>query len=424
MTFIPEFTFLVGLLFIFVFGLISQRHTITHMFCILWCFLVAAFLLGRWSGLTPVGADLAKCAVSVLTGLVLLSVRMPMFEASIMLPFALIGQHFLIASQDTICFYAGLELPNFAAVVLSALHSRSGFSVEAALLYLLQSAFSSGLLLLGTSLLYVQSGHIDWQSLILCLKDSNDTQSPGFWLFTLGLVWKIGSAPVHQWVVSVYQSVWTVAAFYISTVPKLAVFWVWQPVCAGVGWLSAVALAVGAIGALGQPMGKPLLAYSAISMNGLWLLSLDTQESTALWVGLTFYLWTLALVWPLLADPFLLCTTDTVRGLCWILVAATLAGLPPFVVFIGKATVLLAAGLKFAPLLGIALFSSVLSVIYYLYLVLLSGFADVGNILYKTPNQSIPFHGCMTSPTVHASLLVGAVAVFWKLVGLRFKMQN
>jgi NADH-quinone oxidoreductase subunit N len=157
-------------------------------------------------------------------------------EAGLLLPVALLGQHFLIASHDTIDFYAGLELPNFAGVVLCSLHTRSGFGIEAALLYLVQSAFASGFMLLGTAFLFIQVGHCDWASLLLV-----DLFHGGFglWLFTLGLVWKLGAVPVHHGLVAVYHGSWSGGALFIGDLMPVhgvpgcigSVMPFWQVVC-------------------------------------------------------------------------------------------------------------------------------------------------------------------------------------------------
>jgi NADH:ubiquinone oxidoreductase subunit 2 (subunit N) len=420
--FLPDLVCVIALLACFTFGLVSQRHALSQIFCVWWCFLSGLFFLARW-GAGLYTSDLFKALLCFLTCWVLHCSAAPVFEASLLLPFALLGQHFLISSQNLVTFYAGLELPNFAGVVLCALHSRSGFSVEAALLYLLQSAFSSGFLLLGSVLIYIHTGHVDFQSLAHMVSSGLGNASGaefGLWLFTLGLVWKLGTAPVHHWVVSIYNGAWSGTAFFLSTVPKLGVFWVWQPLCSGIGWIAVLSLFLGALGALGQPLAKPLLAYSTVGMNGLWLLALETSEPSALWVGLGLYMWTLALIWPLLSDPFMLCTTDFQRGMSWVIVSISLAGMPPFLGFLGKATILLSSGLSYAPVVGMALFGSVLSVVYYLFLVMTASMAEVGSILYRTPMSVRPFTTSSIQPS--AVIFVSAFAAFWKCAGLRFSV--
>jgi len=146
--------------------------------------------------LTQVGLDLDYFATGVLAALtswILLSGLPPLFEAAFMVAVALFGMHWLVISSDVIGFYVGLELANFAGVVLCALHARRSFGLEAALLFLLQSAFSAGFMLLGCSLFYLQRGALDWSTLMLDLPVTD----LGIWLWSCGLLWKVGSAPLH-----------------------------------------------------------------------------------------------------------------------------------------------------------------------------------------------------------------------------------
>ena len=399
-------------------GLLIQDHRSTHLFCQAWCGLVLV-MFGALA-LKTLTAVYALDALMALTTLVVLrSSLVPALEVSILFLIAFLGQHYLISSLDTISLYVGLEIPNLCAVLLFSLHSRSTFALESALLYLLQSAFSSGLFIFGACFLFVSSGHTDWASVLLSFGELD----AGMWLISLALVWKLGSAPVHAWVVLVYRGAWTHASFFISTLPKLGLFWIWQPICQGLGWLAVLSLFLATLGAFGQPTVKPLLAYSAVGLNGLWLLSLDLGSSSALWVGFCLYLLALGFTWPLLTDPFMLYSKDWHRGIALIIAATSLAGLPPLLGFISKASVLLAVGLEHALVLGLALLASMLSLLYYLYLALLSGHAEVGSLLFRTTN-SRPFNLVSVDYGTSAFLLMALLIGFWKVSGISLTIMN
>ena len=65
---------------------------------------------------------------------------------------------FLICSADFISMYLAIEMQSLCFYVMAALKRNSEFSSEAGLKYFLLGAFSSGLLLLGCSLIYGFTG--------------------------------------------------------------------------------------------------------------------------------------------------------------------------------------------------------------------------------------------------------------------------
>ncbi len=318
--------YLTALFSIFCFGLVSQRHLVSSVLCLWWSSFIALICFCHLS-LAGLDMDyLASGVLAMLTCWILVSGIPPLFEASFMLILALFGMYWLVASSDVLGFYVGFELVNFAGVVLCALHVRRTPGLEAALLFLLQSAFSTGFMLLGSSLFYLQRGSLDWSSLILDLP----MVDIGIWLWSCGLLWKAGSAPVHAWVIATLRGVWHNAALFVTAVPKFGVLWVWQPLCHGLGWVAMLSLSIASFGAFGQPAIKTLLAFSAVSMNGLLFFALGMLDASAVWVGFGFYIWSLVLLWPILADPFLLSAADWHRSLTLLLLWQVLLGCHPW----------------------------------------------------------------------------------------------
>ena len=138
------------------------------------------------------------------------------------------------------------------------------------------------MLLMGNSSMMAVSGLTSWLGWYAAAE--------GGLLVLVGLVWKIGAAPLHMWLVAVYQSVWTGVSLYVSTAPKLAAFgfWLkWQPIVHVAGDRSVapfafLSLLTGAVNALAQPLMKPLLAYSAVGMNGILLMAIHAGVASAL----------------------------------------------------------------------------------------------------------------------------------------------
>ena len=314
------------------------------------------------------------------------------FESVLLLLLAFVGQLFMLHSCDLVSFYICLEIQNFSFLVLCGLQPRilkyndsesstlvkvennevSGTrplaGVEASIKYLLLSAFSSGVLLFWFSVLYLRTGitTLSWGPLTASPFDTTETESfvPHF-LILLALMFKLGGAPLHLWMIDIYSGVKRQLLMYISTAPKLSLFgfWIstWHSVWTDFTVLLFVALSmtIGCIGAYSQPTLRSLFAYSTVNEIGLFLMAIETAGFNSLFQHLTIYIVTMLLLW-----------NNSDKRL-FSIIAVTLAGLPPLAGFFGKAWIFnsVATGALAGPYLGIlviSLFCTGLALIYYL----------------------------------------------------------
>ena len=204
------------------------------------------------------------------------------FESPLMILMAALGQAFMLHSCDLVTFYGCSELQNFGFLVLCALQpgrESSGFSVEASLKISLLSAFSSGVCLFLFSVIYARTG----QSVLLDAGVSA-FEAGADSLSTLGvllaLLFKHGTAPMHLWMVDIYQSIKKPLLMILSTAPKLSMFCFWVSALhniwtdASIGVFVCFSMILGSLGAYGQPALRSLFAYSTINEIGLMLLAL------------------------------------------------------------------------------------------------------------------------------------------------------
>lgn len=286
-------------------------------------------------------------------------------EYFIFILICIFGQHMLIQSVDLMSIYISLELQSFCLAILCSLNYKSQFSVEAGIKYFLLSAFSSGIMLLGMSLIYWSTGLTNCTSIrellqiahhkkdakiaVASLRDtysetisegllqkelfadssfinelhSNSITSSisvdlllilGVWLVSLAFLWKLSAAPLHMWAADVYQGAWSSVTLILSTLPKVAVFGCWMSVWQFIWhsiwpetmiFFSGLSMLIGAIAAMGQVHLKRLLAYSSINHIGILLMALCSQggSSSALLTHLFIYLWTSLAVWGLILWP-------------------------------------------------------------------------------------------------------------------------
>jgi NADH-quinone oxidoreductase subunit N len=92
---------------------------------------------------------------------------------------ALLGMFFLISSGNLLIFYLSLELATIPVAAMANFDLDKKISSEAAMKMILSSAFSSGILLFGISLLYGATGTISFTELPLQL-DGNPLQILAF----------------------------------------------------------------------------------------------------------------------------------------------------------------------------------------------------------------------------------------------------
>nr|QJS52027.1 NADH dehydrogenase subunit 2 [Bulbochaete rectangularis var. hiloensis] len=328
-------------------------------------------------------------------------------EYFIFILICLFGQHMLLQSIDLMSIYMSLELQSFCLAILCSLNYKSQFSVEAGIKYFLLSAFSSGIMLLGMSLIYWSTGLTNCTSikeLIFASYAFVNTKSMavdlilmlGVWLVSLAFLWKLSAAPLHMWAADVYQGAWSSVTLILSTLPKVAVFGCWISVWHGIWhvlwpetmiFFSALSMFIGAIAAMGQVHMKRLLAYSSINHIGILLMALCSQggSASALLIHLFLYLWTSLAVWGLILWPFkrvlypnmvltqyiwdfqILWKTQPLAAITWVIVMMSLAGLPPVAGFLGKLSVFWwTLNAHQYALLAIALLTTLLSSVYYL----------------------------------------------------------
>jgi len=391
-----ELDLCLGLLMIIIYGLVILRNqhlelTDVHFVCQCWPLLAIIAVMSE--SYTEFNAEQLLAwstnhSFDVLLALITIIVLRAFknFESLLLMMLAYVAQTFMMHSCDLVTFYVCLEAQNFAFLVLCGLQPdkrSNGYSIEAALKYLLLSAFSSGILLFSFATLYLQTGMTGLFLKTAIIPDSLQLEA---FIILLALLFKLGCAPVHLWTVYIYQSIKRPLLMYISTAPKLSLFTFWASAWQLV-WTDytlsifiVYTLILGSLGAYGlasQPAIRILFAYSTISEIGFMLLAAETAGFHSLFQHLSIYILTQLLIWNL-SDKrlFTLCSIS-------------LAGLPPLAGFFGKAWIFWhAVNLHMITLLLIALTCSILSIVYYIRLIRLflhfPNGQTLGTLLFNT----------------------------------------
>ena len=137
------------------------------------------------------------------------------------------GMMVLASATNFLTFYLGLETMSIAFYVLAGFVRTHENSVEASLKYFLLGAFSSSFLLFGMALLYGSSGSLEFGGLAAALSaDFFQFGKPmalfGFFLFLVGLFFKLSLVPFHFWAPDVYQGAPTPVAALMAVGGKSA----------------------------------------------------------------------------------------------------------------------------------------------------------------------------------------------------------
>ena len=193
------------------------------------------------------------------------------------------GMAVLVAAQNLITLFIGLELLSIPLYVLCATELRRASSLESGLKYLIIGSVGSATLLYGLALLYGASGSTDFSAIASTIAAGHGSDAlllTGIALVLVGLCFKASVAPFHQWTPDVYEGAPTPITSFMAVATKAAAFGVLLRVCdvAIVGdqfdWgpalatLATITIVVGNVGALGQSSLKRMLAYSSVAQAG------------------------------------------------------------------------------------------------------------------------------------------------------------
>lgn len=223
--------------------------------------------------------------------------------------FMIAGFQFMVATDNLILIFVGLETASLALYTIIALHNRSK-SFEAAVKYFTMGALAAGFYAFGAMIFYAISGSVEIHTIAEVMA-ADGFANIGYLLvgviFMLAaLGFKVSLVPFHTWTPDVYEGSSAALAGYMSIVPKIAGFIVVMRlfeflVNSGVVWLEAVLYAsvvitmtAANIWALVQSDVKRMLAYSSISHAGFVMAAVligTTQANTALflyWILFSF----------------------------------------------------------------------------------------------------------------------------------------
>lgn len=222
--------------------------------------------------------------------------------------FMVAGFQFMVATDNLILIFIGLETASLALYTLIAMHNKDK-AIEAAIKYFAMGALAATFIAFGSMIFYALTSSVELGKISAVLVASNFENYPfvlvGVIFILGGLGFKLSLVPFHTWAPDVYEGSNAVLAGYISVVPKIAAFVValrFFEIFVSVEnrWVElilysivVVAMTLPNMAALVQTDVKRMLAFSSISHAGFVM--------AAILIGTTQATQTLFLYWILFA---------------------------------------------------------------------------------------------------------------------------
>jgi NADH-ubiquinone oxidoreductase chain 2 len=231
-------------------------------------------------------------------------------EYPLILLFVISGAIFLMSTNDLVSVFLSIELQSYGLYILSTIYRNSELATTGGLIYFLLGGLSSCFILLGTSLVYANSGTTNMDGLYIITSLSNDATiwyqpyyiNISLLIFSIGFLFKVSAAPFHFWSPDVYDAIPTIVTTFVALIAKISIFilllelvYYTSNYFSDFNWTfgllmsSFLSLIIGTVVGLTQFRIKRLLAYSTISHVGFILLSLSITSIESI-QAFVFYL--------------------------------------------------------------------------------------------------------------------------------------
>jgi len=221
-------------------------------------------------------------------------------EYFILIFFVLCGIGVLSSYNNLLMLFLGIEIMSIPLYILTGSDKRNLKSNEASLKYFLMGAFSTGLMLMGITLMYGGTGTFSLEFERSGVQQLYKTgvsflELIGLLFLMVSMAFKVSAAPFHFWTPDVYDGAPGVFTSFMATIVKIAGFFAFLRLCdvrmqetsAAIDWHLLFAIIIiatllfGNITAVFQQSVKRMLAYSSIAQAGFMLFALFSLNNYA-----------------------------------------------------------------------------------------------------------------------------------------------
>jgi NADH-quinone oxidoreductase subunit N len=344
--------------------------------------------------------------------------QLPQGEYYALMLFAVAGMMLMATASDLLLIFLALEVLSLAVYVLTGIRRQSSTAMEAAFKYFLLGAFSSAFFLYGIAFTYGLTGstRLDRIGSLIAAQAMSPTPMEllAVGLLLIGFAFKVSAVPFHMWTPDAYEGAPAAVTGFMSTGVKAAAFAAFvrvflsafEPLRAHwsvVVWtIAAATMIAGTVIGVAQSNVKRMLAYSSIAHAGYLLVALvsanDLGKGAALFYLLAYAVSNVGAFGVLALVDSADRPNDQVSdfaglwnehpalaGLMTIFLLS-LGGFPPMAGFVGKWYVFSAAvGAGYYGLAIIGVLTSVISVFFYLRIVVMMYMAPEGTAAARFP---------------------------------------
>lgn len=324
---------------------------------------------------------------------------------------SVLGLMMLVSSIELLAIFVALELSSFAVYIMVPMRDDSGnyrFQMEAGIKYLLFGVTATGFMLFGMSYMFGLTGSTQLPIVMEKLSSMYDQPAAiiAIMMVLAGFFYKLAIFPFHFWVPDVYEGASNETTAFIASVPKLAAVALLIRIVSMVSGEGQVIVNIlmvcavlsmfyGNLSALVQTDIKRMLGFSGIAHAGFVLLGLLTFQLTG-YANAIYYI--IGYVVMNLACFLVICSVSSngenvqindlsglhkrspLLALTLAVALFALAGIPPFVGFMGK-FMLLAGALKqgYLILVILAAINTAIAIFYYLSVIRVTFCSDPDN---------------------------------------------
>ena len=256
-------------------------------------FFADAIAIDRVSVLASIAICISVIFASLMLSAYLVRMNADGPELYALLLTSAIGALVMVAANELIVLFLGLEILSLSLYLLAASNRDREQSQESGLKYFILGGFSSAFFLFGVALIFGSTGSTKISGIgetlsgNISIVNTDAMLLIGIGLLLIGLGFKVSAAPFHVWTPDVYEGAPTPVTAFMASAGKVAAFAAllrilmvgleqraddWRPV---VWALAMLTVFTGSILAVVQTNVKRMLAYSSISHAGFILVGVE-----------------------------------------------------------------------------------------------------------------------------------------------------
>ena len=256
-------------------------------------FFADAIAIDRVSVLASIAICISVIFASLMLSAYLVRMNADGPELYALLLTSAIGALVMVAANELIVLFLGLEILSLSLYLLAASNRDREQSQESGLKYFILGGFSSAFFLYGVALIFGSTGSTKISGIgetlsgNISIVNTDAMLLIGIGLLLVGLGFKVSAAPFHVWTPDVYEGAPTPVTAFMASAGKVAAFAAllrilmvgleqraddWRPV---VWALAMLTVFTGSILAVVQTNVKRMLAYSSISHAGFILVGVE-----------------------------------------------------------------------------------------------------------------------------------------------------